>query len=175
MSLDGYITKTGDDLSFLSIVQQEGEDYGYAGFVQTVDTVIMGRRTYDWVLSQVNEFPHAGKESYILSSRPGPETSNLHFYNGDLKALVSTLQQREGKSIFVDGGADVVAQMQKADLIDEYILSVIPCFVGDGVRLFKDGRPEKRLHLLGTKQYPSGLVQLHYSGRHSTKQEEIND
>ena len=174
MSLDGYIAKTGDDLSFLSLVQQEGEDYGYAEFVSTVDTVIMGRRTYDWVLSQVNDFPHADKESYILSSRPGPESENLHFYNGKPHTLVNELKQQEGKTIFVDGGADVVAQMQRADLIDEYIISVIPCFVGDGVRLFKNGIPEKQLFLLGAKHYPSGLVQLHYSCRKTSLHVQAN-
>ncbi|MEI7504924.1 MAG: dihydrofolate reductase, partial [Paludibacter sp.] len=61
MSLDGYIAKPNDDLSFLSMVQQEGEDYGYTDFVNTVDTVIMGRKTYDWVMTQVPEFPHNDK------------------------------------------------------------------------------------------------------------------
>ncbi len=52
MSLDGYIAGEGDDLSFLSIVQQDGEDYGYHAFVDTIDTVIIGRKTYDWVCKQ---------------------------------------------------------------------------------------------------------------------------
>jgi dihydrofolate reductase len=63
MSLDGFIARTGDDLSFLSIVEKQGEDYGYRDFINTVDTVIMGRRTYDWVLTQVDEFPHADKDT----------------------------------------------------------------------------------------------------------------
>lgn len=56
-SLDGYIAKPNNDLSFLSIVQKEGEDYGYSKFINSVDTVILGRRTYDWVMSQVKVFP----------------------------------------------------------------------------------------------------------------------
>ncbi|HUW05943.1 MAG TPA: hypothetical protein VMW01_06765, partial [Williamwhitmania sp.] len=52
-SLDGYIAKPNDDLSFLSIVQKEGEDYGYAAFISTVDTVILGRKTYEWVMRQL--------------------------------------------------------------------------------------------------------------------------
>ena len=62
-SLDGYIAKPNDDLSFLSMVEQEGQDYGYADFIKTVDTVIVGRRTYDWVIGQRYEFPHSDKVS----------------------------------------------------------------------------------------------------------------
>lgn len=60
-SLDGYIAKPNDDLSFLSLVQKEGEDYGYANFEKTIDTVILGRKTYDWVTKAVRHFPHADK------------------------------------------------------------------------------------------------------------------
>ncbi|HEY0041148.1 MAG TPA: dihydrofolate reductase, partial [Flavisolibacter sp.] len=66
-SLDGYIAKTDDDLGFLSIVEQEGEDYGYGEFLQTVDAVIVGRRTYDKVLSMGYAFPHADKDAYIIT------------------------------------------------------------------------------------------------------------
>ena len=66
-SLDGYIAKPNDDLSFLQSVQMSGEDYGYYDFVKTVDTVIVGRRTYDWVVGQGYAFPHADKESYIIT------------------------------------------------------------------------------------------------------------
>ncbi|TAF68076.1 MAG: dihydrofolate reductase, partial [Cytophagales bacterium] len=66
-SLDGYIAQPNDDLSFLSIVQKEGEDYGYNDFVASIDIVIVGRKTYDWVIGQGYEFPHADKTSYIIT------------------------------------------------------------------------------------------------------------
>ncbi len=62
MSLDGYIAKNNNDMSFLSIVQKDGEDYGYNDFIKEIDTVIMGRKTYDWVMTQVKEFPHVDIE-----------------------------------------------------------------------------------------------------------------
>ena len=81
-SLDGYIAKPNDDLSFLNRVQKEGEDYGYYAFASSVDAVIMGRRTYDWVMKQVEEFPHHDKESFIITKTARPKKGNVNFYTG---------------------------------------------------------------------------------------------
>jgi dihydrofolate reductase len=161
-SLDGYIAGANDDLSFLSMVAEEGQDYGYGEFINTVDTVILGRKTYDWVMKQVPEFPHADKEAYIITSTARPAIGNTKFYTGSLKELVQQLKAQQGKHIFVDGGAEVVNSLLKENLIDEMYLSIIPILLGAGVRLFKDGRPEQPLQLMSTKQFNKGLVQLHY-------------
>jgi len=161
-SLDGFIAKPDDDLGFLEIVQQEGEDYGYYEFVDSVDTVIVGRKTYDWVVGQGYDFPHADKEAYIITRQDRPKDGNLTFYNGDLKYLVTTLKAKAGKHIFCDGGAEIVNQLLQDKLFDELIISVIPILVGDGTRLFKKGIPEQQLELVSAKSYDSGLVQLHY-------------
>lgn len=161
-SLDGYIAKPNDDLSFLSIVQRDGEDYGYTDFVKSVDTVILGRKTYDWVMTQVPEFPHADKYSYVITRTPRPSIGNINFYTGDLKELVLQLKAENGKNIFVDGGAEIVNELLKQNLIDEFIISVIPILVGNGTRLFKDGYSEQKLKLIDTKRFETGLIQLHY-------------
>lgn len=161
-SVDGYIAKPGDDLSFLSIVQQGNEDYGYNNFIAGVDTVIVGRRTYDWVMNQVPEFPHAQKETYVITRTPRLPKGNIQFYTGGLKALVEQLKTREGKTIFCDGGAEVIKELLAHDLVDEFYISVIPVLLGAGIRLFKEGIPELRLQLVTTQAFDSGLVQLHY-------------
>lgn len=161
-SLDGFIAKPEDDLSFLSLVQKEGEDYGYSDFIKTVDTVIVGRRTYDWVVGQGYEFPHLDKESYIITRKELPAQGNLRFYNGDIKTLVNNLKIKNGKNIFCDGGAEVVNELLKHNLIDEIILSIIPILLGNGIRLFREQQFEKRLSLISSKAYDTGLVQLHY-------------
>jgi len=161
-SLACYIAKPNDDLGFLSIVQQEGEDYGYSDFIKTVDTVILGRRTYDWVMTQVPEFPHNDKTTFVITRTPRPATGKTVFYTDDLAALITKLKTEQGKHIFIDGGAAVVNELLQKELIDEFIISVIPILVGDGTRLFKDGRPETSLHLVSVKQFDKGLVQLHY-------------
>lgn len=161
-SADGYIAKPNDDLSFLSIVEQEGEDYGYADFISTIDTVILGRKTYDWVRNHVPEFLYPDKDTYVITRTAQPDIGNTRFYNGDLKGLIQSLKGTPGKHIFIDGGAEIVHELLKLQLIDELVISIIPILVGDGVRLFKDGRPEQRLELVSSKQFEKGLAQLHY-------------
>ena len=161
-SLDGYIAKPNDDLSFLSIVQQEGEDYGYATFIETVDTVILGRKTFDWVMTQVQQFPHADKASFVITNTARPAIGNIQFYTGNLQELVLRLKREQGKNILIDGGAQIVNQLLRKKLIDEMIISVIPVLLGSGTRLFEDERPEQKLQLISTKQFNKGLVQLHY-------------
>ncbi|MGG7661112.1 dihydrofolate reductase family protein [Dyadobacter sp. BHUBP1] len=164
-SLDGYIAKHDDDLTFLSLVEQEGEDYGYGEFIDTIDTVIIGRKTYDKVQAMGIEYLRADKEYYIMTRTPRAQEGNVRFHTGDLKALIDELKQKEGKHIFVDGGAEVVNQLIRLDLIDEYIVSLIPILLGDGIRLFKDGRPEQNLTFVSSKSFEKGLVQLHYMRR----------
>jgi dihydrofolate reductase len=161
-SLDGYIAKPNDDLTFLSIVDQEGQDYGYADFLKTVDTVIVGPKTYDKVVSFGIDFPHADKDVYIITRTPRPDIGSAKFYTRDLKSLIDRLKSEKGKNIFCDGGAEIVNELLKDDLIDEFIISVIPIIVGNGIKLFQDGRPELKLELLSTKQFEKGLTQLHY-------------
>ncbi|MBL7811472.1 MAG: dihydrofolate reductase [Bacteroidetes bacterium] len=161
-SVDGYIAGPGDDLGFLSAVEKEGEDYGYAAFVQTVDAVIVGRKTYDKVLSMGYAFPHADKECYIITRTPRPDMGSVRFYTGSLKALVEQLKSKPGKNIYCDGGAEVANELMKAGLIDELIVSIIPTLLGDGTRLFSDGRPEQALELVSAQTFDTGLAQLHY-------------
>jgi dihydrofolate reductase len=168
VSLDGYIARSNGDIDWLSIVNKLGEDYGYNEFIKTVDTVIMGRKTYDKVLSMGQEFPHKDRECYIMTREERqPEGPPSHavktiFYHGKVTELISQLKSREGKNIFIDGGAELVNALMKDDLIDEYIISVIPVFLGNGIRLFKDYRPEMKLQLVSSKSYDTGLVQMHY-------------
>ena len=138
VSLDGYIAGPGDDLSFLSMVEQEGEDYGYMDFMSTVDTVIMGRRTYDWVMTKVSEFPYTDLESYIITHSEQPAEGSMKYYNGSPGMLVRKLKAKPGKNIFVVGGAEIVHQLLLDKLIDEFYIAVIPVLLGDGIKLFKE-------------------------------------
>lgn len=162
MSLDGYIATPTGSLDWLSLVEVPGQDYGYEDFVQQVDTVIMGRKTYEKVLSFGIEFPHKGRMCYVISSSQSGSDENVTYYGGDLSELIAQIRMQPGKNIFIDGGAQVVNSLMRSDLIDDYILSVIPVFLGSGIRLFKEDRPEMSLSLLSVTNYESGLVQMHY-------------
>jgi dihydrofolate reductase len=164
-SLDGYIAKPDDDLSFLEVIHREGEDYGYADFMQAIDTVILGRRTYMWVKQQTGNFPHVDKTTYVVTRKTKGSDGNVHYWPGSLRELVDQLKSESGGDILCDGGAAVVNEMIRKDCIDEIVLSLIPVIVGDGIRLFHEGIPEAQLELIGSKQFDSGLVQLHYKVR----------
>lgn len=163
-SLDGYIAKPNDDLSFLKLVEKEGEDYGYAAFTSTIDTIILGRKTYDWVLREIgsSHYDNGERDVYVITRTPKQRSGKTQFYNGNLAELIRTLKSRDGKNIYCDGGSEVIHSLLQEDLIDELIISVIPILLGGGIRLFKDGRPEQQLKMLSAKTFDSGLVQLHY-------------
>ena len=163
-SLDGFIAQADDDISWLSVVERENEDYGYEAFIKTVDTVFMGRRTYEKVLSFDMDFHHKDRKCYVLSRSKSGQNANVTFYSGELSALINRLKAEPGpsKHIFVDGGAEVVKAFREEGLIDEYVISIIPIMLGRGIRLFKDIDVESKVELVDHKVFASGLVQLTY-------------
>lgn len=165
MSLDGFIATEDDDLSWLSMVEQEGEDYGYAAFNETVDTYIVGRKTYDTVLKLTGGVFPAGKEHecYVITRQTKAPENGVTFYNGDVEALILQLKQQNGKNIYCDGGGQIVQLLMQKDLIDEYIISIIPIMLGAGKRLFLGATPTILLKAKSVKQFETGLVQLHYA------------
>lgn len=162
MSIDGYIAKPDGDISFLDEMNQEGEDYGYSAFSETVDTVIIGRKTYDKILSMGVESPYGDRDVYVLTRSPRENSGKINFYPGDFKELVTTLKSKPGKNIYCDGGAEIIAQLIHENLIDEMTISVIPVILGEGIRLFSGNFQEKKLKLTKSKSFENGLVQLQY-------------
>lgn len=162
MSLDGFIAGENDDLTFLDPMHLDGEDYGYAEFNKTIDTMIWGRRTYDKILKLGAEYLPKDKRCIVVSKSKSGSENGVEFYSGDIKELITSLKSEEGKNIYCDGGAVLVNSLLKENLIDRFIISVIPCFVGKGIRLFDDERSYQALKLISSKGYNSGLVQLTY-------------
>ncbi len=164
MSLDGYIAKPNDNLDFLKLVEKEGVDYGYGEFTNTIDTFIIGRKTYDYVLKNVgsSHYDNGQRDVYVITRTERPKVGRTTFYTGNLSELVKRLKSEKGKNIYCDGGAEVINELLKHDLIDEFIISVIPVLLGNGTRLFKDGRPEQTLEFIEVKTYETGVTQVYY-------------
>jgi dihydrofolate reductase len=162
-SLDGYIARADGSLDWLSVVEREGEDYGYREFVDGVDALVMGRKTYDTVLG-FEEWPFAGKRCIVLThARPASPRADEEFASGAPTALLEQLGRQGVRRVYVDGGA-VIRQFLGAGLVDDLTLSVIPVILGGGVRLF-DGDPRNRaasLRLISARSFDSGLCQLRY-------------
>ncbi len=162
MSLDGFIAKPDGNIDFLSLVEKEGEDYGYSAYLETIDTVILGRKTYDKIRSMGIESPYGERAVFVLTRNSHPGTDKLTFYSGSLPELISSLKSKPGKNIYCDGGAETVQRLLQEDLIDELIISLIPILLGDGIRLFDKSFQEQKLQLIKSKSFKKGLVQLHY-------------
>jgi len=162
MSLDGFIAKSDGDISFLSQVEQEGEDYGYSTFTETVDTIILGRKTYDKLLSMGFDAYYGDRSVFVLTRSPHSAIDKITFYSGSLSELISSLKGQPGKHIYCDGGAETVNRLLQDKLLDELIISIIPILLGDGVRLFGKSFPGQKLQLVSSKSFEKGLVQLHY-------------
>ena len=164
MSIDGYLATKDDGLDWLSVVEKKGEDYGHSAMSESADTYIVGRKTYDIVKSLCNgKFPPAEQyDCYVLTREKRTEENGVSFYNGNIEQLISKLKKQPGKHIYCDGGGQVVKLLMDNNLIDEYIISIIPVFLGEGKRLFLGGVPQLPARLLSHKAYDTGLVQLRY-------------
>jgi len=162
ISLDGFIAKPDGDTSWLSIVEKDGEDYGYADFLASVETIIVGRKTFDKIMSMGFDYTSNGKTIYVISHNEIANNVNVKFYSGDLKKLVKNLKENNTRNIYCDGGAEIVNSFLLKNLFDELIISIIPILLGEGISLFKNGLPEQYLTLLEVCHYKKGLVQLHY-------------
>jgi len=162
MSVDGFIAKQNDDIDFLSLVEKGGEDYGYSDFVDSIDAILIGRKTYDRILAMGHQYPHRDKEVYIISRTSQLKNGTFNYYTGSLKGLIAELRSKHGKNIYCDGGAEIVNELLKEDLIDEFVISIIPILLGEGLVLFKNGNAERSLKLISATHFEKGLVQVHY-------------
>ncbi len=165
MSLDGFIATKNDQLDWLDSIDHGNEDYGYSEFTSGVDTYIVGKRTYDVILKLTDgEFPQAEMyDCYVLSRTPRDSENGITFYSGDIESLIRDLKTKPGKNIYCDGGGKIVSLLIEHNLIDEFIISVFPILIGDGIRLFPGvGIDQIPLATISSKTFDSGMVQLHY-------------
>lgn len=157
-SLDGYIARPNGAIEWLSIVHPVDEAHGYNTFMSTVDTIVIGRGTYDTVLG-LDPWPYKGKRVIVMTRHPRPPQQGEEFFSGSATQLAASLT--EATRVYVDGG-NVVSQFLAAGLIDDITISVIPIILGEGIRLFSGGEGEHRLALEGSRSWATGMVQMRY-------------
>ncbi|WP_391205506.1 dihydrofolate reductase family protein [Psychrobacillus sp. L4] len=160
VSLDGFIAKEDDDLQWLEEVEGEG-DNGYTAMYDTIDTTIMGKRTYDYVMEHAEAFPYPDKKNYVFSTTEQGSTEYVDFVNENVVAFTKKLKVQQGAKIWMVGGSDILDAFIKENLIDEYIITVTPHILGSGIPLFKDNNPQIDLVLVNSIRYGQ-FVQLHY-------------
>lgn len=163
-SLDGYIADREGGVGWLSeaAASETDEDYGYEVFYKSIGSLAMGRKTYEQVLS-FGAWPYAGKPSFVFSKDP-PEGKHPHveFVSESPEAFVSNRVSEGGEDLWLVGGAGLVASFREHGLIDEYIISIMPVLLGEGIPLFDGAQPKASLDLANVQSYDSGVVQLRY-------------
>jgi len=164
-SLDGYIATEDGSIDWL----YTDSDYGYTQFYNSVDTILMGRKTYDKIIELAAEYPHKDKKNYVFSQkksagkRKGKEKDhNVEIIADIIDFVKIQLLQSQGKVIWLMGGADIISIFLNAGMLDEIILSIHPIVLGKGIPLFINLQRQMNLKLVKSIPYESGLVQLHY-------------
>ena len=148
MSLDGYIADKNGGVAWLAGQDAEVADEGtYSEFVQGIDTVVMGWNTYYQVISELSpsKWVYEDLMTYVITHRENKSTDNIKFIHEPLDKFIREIKLQKGKDIWICGGADIVSQLLKEDLIDEFYITVIPVILGKGISLFNKIKKELKL------------------------------
>lgn len=164
-TLDGFIAADDGSIAFLDCVQAPGEDYGFQAFFHGIDTVVLGRNTWETVTG-FGEWPFVGKKVVVLTHRPLTAQHNEIVYAGALETLLVQLGRDGARRIYLDGG-NVIRQALAEGVVDEMTLSTIPVLLGRGRPLFgadagASGWPGMLWRLTAIDAFPSGLVQCRW-------------
>jgi len=155
-SLDGYIAREDGSIDWLS----ESAESRYDKFYKSIDTVIMGKTTYDQILT-FGGYPYKDKKSFVFTTANQTKDENAEFVS-DVDKFVKDGFPGVCKNIWFVGGAQIVASFLKQKVVDEIIVTMIPVILGKGIQLFKNMESETKLELIKTEKYAQ-LADLHYS------------
>lgn len=166
-SLDGYIARENGELDWLDTYNStipQGEDLGFHEFMDSIDILIMGRNTYEKVLS-FGVWPYENKKVMVLSSHhlniPKSLEDTVSHSSETPHNLYKRLKDSGVQKIYVDG-ANTIQRFLRAGLVDEFIITIIPTLLGSGISLFGKLDKDIQLELISSQGYDFGLCQLHY-------------
>jgi dihydrofolate reductase len=163
-SVDGFIARQNGGLDWLP--EDGGEPHGYDEFITTVDTIVIGRKTFETVLA-FEAWPYGEKRVVILSSEPvdlsaaAARGGVVEQMGGPPAEIVSRLAAGGARHLYVDGGI-TIQRFLRAGLIDRLVITRVPVLIGAGIPLFGSLSQDIRLRHVATRSYPSGLVQSEY-------------
>jgi dihydrofolate reductase len=163
VSADGLIARPDGAVEWLDRPHPKG-DYGMPEFYRSIDTCILGRKTYDVTVRFGMPDGYAKKENYVfsrtLSKAASPKVSMV---SEEVAVFAERLRSEKGKDIWLVGGAELVAAFLDCGQVDEFIIHVIPKLIGEGIPLIAPRHRDLDLKLLATKRFPDGVVKLHYA------------
>lgn len=165
VSLDGYIADREGKTDRLTGTNPEYDgDYGYSEFLSGVDTVVMGRTTYQQIVTELSpgEWPYPELKSYIFTHQEMDDKRGIAFIQRKPEKFLMEMKKKPGKDIWVCGGSNLANQLIDAGLIDEYHLHIMPVVLGGGVPLFSKPHPALQLYIENIKE-TNGVIDVIYS------------
>lgn len=169
MSLDGYIADSNGGVEWLKGQGNDNENIDtYSEFTQNIDTILMGWNTYHQIVTKLSptKWIYSDFTTYVITHNKSNSNKQIIFTDVNPIDLLEQLKQQDGKDIWICGGANLVQQIMRADLIDRYYISIIPTLLGKGIKLFGELPKEQKLSLVRTRNY-NGIVELGYEHRTS--------
>lgn len=160
MSLDGKIARA--DGSFDWLEPYPPQEFGIEAFAASVDAIVMGRATYE-IERGMSEWPHSGKPTIVVTSRPLDERPPLvEARSGDLLAVANELERRGYRKVGIEGGGQLIRGMIAIGKLDVLEMAIIPLVLGEGIPLFPQGTPELSLRLVKCEQKSGGALHVVY-------------
>jgi dihydrofolate reductase len=158
ISLDGYIARPDGAVDFLFMPK----DYSMGPFFKTIDTALMGRKTYEVAL-KMGGGDFGSMAAYVFSrTLPCGEREGMIFTSEAPSTVISRLRRRRGKHIWLMGGGELIREFLKVDLVDELYIGVVPVLLGEGILLFPSGFPQRNFALVKNDTFSKGLIALTY-------------
>jgi dihydrofolate reductase len=167
-SADGYIARPDGDVEWLNR-RPDTVDYGMRAFYRTIDTILWGRKTYDWALDYYKKSGSKGEvfdtklANYVFSRKPPKrKVAGMEFVSEPVKTFAQRLRATQGKHIWMMGGGELIGSFLDAGEIDEFDIHVIPTFIGEGIPLIAPRHRDVELRLRSVRKYPDSAVRLRY-------------
>ena len=160
VSIDGFLARPDGGLDWLP---EGGEDHGYTEFFDSVDAVLIGRKTYEVVLG-FGGWAYGTKPVFVLSTKalaPAPRDAVVEHLSGEPADILATLEARGIKHVYVDGGI-TIQRFLRAGLIRRLVVTRVPALIGEGIPLFGPTGRDIALRHVATRQFSGGLVQSEY-------------
>ena len=168
-SVDGFIARPDGDLEWLTSRPAPKGFYGMSTFVKSIDTKVLGRKSYDASLRLGAKFePPTRYIVFSRQARPADAPLGVEFVSEAIGPFISRLREQPGKDIWLMGGGDLIASFLDERAIDEFIISVVPVFIGDGLPLIARRHRHVTLEVQAVERFEDGVVQLHYRVPSST-------
>jgi dihydrofolate reductase len=168
-SADGYIARADGDLEWLTSRPKPEGFYGMGAFMRTIDTLVLGRKTYEEALRLGGTFDGPHRAVVFSHQAPPPGVPrNVEFASEAISSFANKLRAQPGKDIWLMGGGEIIAAFLDAKAVDEFVISVVPIFIGDGIPLIARKHRHIPLELVSHEAFDDGLVQIRYRVRYRT-------